>query len=147
MKKILNLSMILLVVVPVVVVLLWIFGVFGAFEHAKDVFGGADIMLLIAAIYLGLGVLALVGMTLANMGKGRSNSKLGLYVFGGLAVAGIIIYFAFAKDVTVIGADKTKVFDDVFTLKITDTMLYLTYFALGVTVVSLLGGVIRQALK
>ncbi len=146
MKKILNLIMILLVAIPVVVLLLWIFGVFGAFEHAKDVFGGADIMLLIAAIYLGIGILVLVGMTIANMGKGRSNSKLGLWVFGGMALVGVILYFVAASSLPVTGADGT-VFDNVFTLKITDTMLYLTYAALGVTVIALLGGVIRQAVK
>jgi hypothetical protein len=138
--------MILLVVIPVVLLLLWVFGVFGAFKQAKDVFGGADIMLALAAVYLGVGLLTLVGMTLANMGKGRSNSKLGVYVFGGMAVVGIILYFVAASSVPVIGADGT-VFDDLFTLKITDTMLYLTYAALGVTVVALLEGVIRQAIK
>jgi hypothetical protein len=146
MKKILNLVMILLVVIPVVLLLLWVFGVFGAFNQKADVFGGADIMLALAAVYLGVGLLVLVGMTLANMGKGRGDSKLGLYVFGGLAIVGVILYFVAASSTSVIGADGT-VFDDMFTLKITDTMLYLTYIALGVTVVALLGGVVRQALK
>ncbi len=146
MKKLVNYILLALIVIAVVPLLLWMFGVFGPFEHSSDVFGGADVMLLIAAIYLGAAVLALVGMTVANMGKGRSNSKLGLYVFGGLALLAVVIYFTIAKDVTVIGADG-KVFDSIFELKISDTMLYTCYVALGVTVVSLLYGVVSKALK
>jgi hypothetical protein len=85
-------------------------------------------------------------MAAMNMGKGRGNSKLGLFVFGGLAIVGLILYFAVAKDTTVIGADGT-IYDVVFTLKMTDTMLYLAYVGIGVSVVALLTGVITKALK
>ncbi len=141
MKKITNIVLYALIALAAVTVCMWLFGGDPTGDNAN-----VTPMLLVTASMLGLGVLLLVGMTAMNMGKGRSNSKLGLFVFGGLAIVAIIIYFTFAKDITVIGADG-KVFDNVFELKITDTMLFLTYFALGVTVVSLMWGVIRKALK
>jgi hypothetical protein len=123
----------------------------GALSVAMWLFGGnnlenVDLMLYIAYAYLGLGVLALVGLTAMNMGKSRSNSKVGLFVFGGLALLAVLIWFSVAQSTTVIGADG-KVFDDTFTLLVTDTGLYLTYAALALTVVFLLWGVVRKALK
>ncbi len=141
MKKITNIILLAIILVSAVTIVLWLFG--------GDVNGptaNVSPMLTMAAALLGLALLLLVGMTVMNMGKGRSNSKLGLFVFGGLAVLAFILYFTMAKDTVVIGADGTP-FDDVFTLKITDTMIYVTYFALGITVVSLLWGVVRKALK
>lgn len=146
MKKLVNTVLIVLVIAAVVPMLLWMFGVFGPFEHAPEVFGGADVMLAIAALYLALGIVALVGLTAANMGKSRSTSRIGLYVFGGLALVAIVSYFTFAQAVPVIGADG-KVFDNPFTLRITDAMLYTTYIAVGLTVIFLLWGVVRKALK
>jgi len=146
MKKIANITLIVLMLVAIVPMLLWMFGVFGPFAHATNVFGGADIMLTIAAIYLVLGLVVLIGLALANMGKSRGSSKLGLYVFGGIAALAVIIYAAIAKADVIVGADG-KVYDDVFTLKITDTMIYVTYVALAVIIVALLWGVVRKAIK
>ena len=146
MKKLANIILMVLLAVAVVPLLLWIFGVFGPFAQSAEAFGGADIMLAIAAIYLGVAVLTMVVMTVMNMGKGRGNSKAGLYVFGGLAVLAVIIYFAIAKSAPVYGADGT-VFDNIFTLKISDTMLYLAYAAFGLTVLFLLAGEVRKAIK
>jgi hypothetical protein len=132
---------------------MWVFGVFGPFDHNyvqgsgdTSVFGGADVMLTIAVIYLIVAALAAVVMTAMNMGKGRGNSKIGLYVYGGLVVLAFVFYFTIAKSITVFGADGTP-FSDVFTLKATDTMLYLAYFALAAVVVFLLIGEVRKALK
>ena len=146
MKKILNIVLIALIAIAVVPLFLWIFGVFGPFKQDPAVFGGADIMLGIAVAYLVIAAAAMIIMTAMNMGKGRSNSKIGLFVYGALAVLAVIVYFTIAKDTPVIGADKT-VFDNAFELKITDTMLYLAYAAVGVTVIALLWGTVRKAIK
>ncbi len=146
MKRLANIILIALLAIAVIPMLLWMFGVFGPFQQDVNAFGGADIMLLIAAIYLGLALVVTIVMTAMNMGKGRGNSKAGLYVFGGLAVLAVVIYFVFAGSTTVLGADGT-VFDNVFTLKISDTMLYLAYAALGLTVLFLLAGEVRKAIK
>ncbi len=145
MKKITNIVLLALIAIAAVTVAMWLFS-----PNPVGTPGGPEAnvvpMLVATAIMLGLGVLLLVGMTAMNMGKGRSNSKLGVWVFGGLAVLAVILYFTIAKDTTVIGADG-KVFDKVFELKITDTMIYTTYVALVVTVVALVWGVIRKAIK
>ncbi len=141
MKKITNIVLYALVAIAAVTICMWLFGGDPTGDNAN-----VSPMLVFTACMLGLGVLLLVGMTAMNMGKGRSNSKWGLPVFGGLAILAVIIYFTIAKDVTVIGADG-KVFDNVFELKITDTMIYTTYIALGLTVIFLVWGVIRKAIK
>ncbi len=145
MKKLTNIVLYALIAIAAVTVAMWLFS-----PNPGGTAGGPEAnvvpMLVATAIMLGIGVVLLVGMTAMNMGKGRSNSKLGVFVFGGLAVLAVIIYFAIAKDITVIGADG-KVFDNVFELKITDTMLYTCYVALGITVVALLTGVITKAIK
>ncbi len=143
MKKLTNIVLYALIAIAAVAVGMWLFGGDPGGDNAN-----VSPMLLVTACMLGLGVLLLVGMTAMNMGKGRSNSKLGLFVFGGLAVLAVAIYFSpLAKTETIIGADATMVFDGIFELKITDTMLYVTYIALALTVVFLLWGVVRKALK
>ena len=146
MKKILNIVLIALLAIAVVPLFLWIFGVFGPFKQDPAVFGGADIMLGIAVAYLALAALAVVVMLAMNAGKSRSNSRIGLYVYCALAVLAVIIYFTLAQSTPVVGADKT-VFDNVFELKITDTMLFLAYAAVGATVLALLFGAVRKAIK
>uniref|UniRef100_S0DE10 Uncharacterized protein n=1 Tax=termite gut metagenome TaxID=433724 RepID=S0DE10_9ZZZZ len=146
MKKIVNIILIALLAIAVIPLILWIGGVFGPFAHSNDVFGGADIMLIIAAAYLLVAVAVMIVMTAMNVGKGRSSSRLSLYVFGGLAVVAVVLYFTLASAALVTGADG-KVFDNAFTLKISDTMLYLAYAALGLTVIFLLWGEVRKALK
>ena len=145
MKKITNIVLYALIAIAAVSIAMWLFS-----PNPGGTSGGAEAnvspMLVVTACMLGLAVVLLVGMTVMNMGKGRSNSKIGLYVFGGLAILAVAFYFTIAKDVTVIGADGTQ-FKDVFTLKITDTMLYVTYVALALTVGFLLWGVVRKAIK
>jgi ABC-type amino acid transport system permease subunit len=146
MKKIASLVLWVLIVIAVVPMLLWMFGVFGPFQHAADVFGGADVMLTIAAIYLGLALVVWIALALMNVGKTKGgNGKLNLLVFGGLAVLAVVLWF-FAGSETVIGADG-KLFDDAFTLKAVDMGLYLAYIALGITVAVMLWGTVRKALK
>ncbi len=146
MKKFSNIVLWALIAVAAVTVAMWLFS-----PNAAGTEGGPEAnvvpMLIATASFLGLGILLLVGMSALNMGKGRSSSKLSLIVFGGMAVIGIILYFTAASDAVVIGADATKPFTNPFELKITDTMIYLTYIALGITVVTLLWGVVRKALK
>ena len=136
MKKLLNIGLIALLAVAVLSIVLWL-------TMGDDV--GANLMLWIAYIYLGIAVVAMVALTIANMGKGRNNSKLGLFVYGAVVVAAVVLYFV-GSSTAVVGADGT-VFDDAFTLKTTDMMLYLAYGALGATVVFLLIGEIRKAIK
>ncbi len=146
MKKLTNIVLLALIAIAAVTIAMWLFS-----PNASGADGGPEAnvtpMLVATACMLGLGIVLLVGMTAMNMGKGRSNSKLGMFVFGGMAILAVVIYFAMAKDVPVLHTNGKDIFDSVFELKITDTMLYTTYVALGITVVALLTGVITKALK
>jgi hypothetical protein len=134
--------LIVLIAIAAVAVVLWLFGGDVNGMNAK-----VTPMLTVAVIFLGLAGLLVVGMTAMNMGKGRGNSKIGLYVFGGLAVLAVIIWFVWAKSTEVIGADGKPLPDSAFTLKASDTMLYLAYASLALTVIFLLVGEVRKAIK
>jgi hypothetical protein len=142
MKKITNLVLIVLVVIALISVVIYLFG-----GNVNNMMAKVDAMLYVAYVFLGLSVVALIVAAAMNVGKGKGgNTRLNMIVFGGLVVLAVVIWIALAKSTPVVGADGT-VFDNVFTLKASDTGLYLTYFALGITVVTLLWGVIRKALK
>jgi hypothetical protein len=145
MKKYLNIGLIALLAIAVIPLLLWMFGAFGPFQQSAQAFGGADILLGITYAYLIISAVVLIGMVIYNFGKGRGNSRIGLIVYGVMAVLAVILYFVGSAN-SLTGADGT-VYDHVFTLKSTDMMLYLTYAALGVVVVILLWGEIRKAIK
>jgi ABC-type amino acid transport system permease subunit len=146
MKKIASIVLWALIVISVIPMLLWMFGVFGPFQHSPEAFGGADVMLTIAAIYLGLALVVWIVLALMNLGKTKGgNGRLNLIVFGGLAVLAVVLWF-FAGSETVVGADG-KLFDNVGTLKAVDMGLYLAYIALGITVAVMLWGTVRKALK
>ncbi len=138
MKKLVNLGLIVMLAVAALSVILWLV--------SGNELQNVDFMLYVAYVYLGIAILAAVVLTAMNLGKGRSNSKLGLWVFGGLALLAVIFYFTISSSAPVTGADGT-VYDNVFTLKISDMMLYLAYAALAVTVVVLIGGEVRKAFK
>ena len=135
MKKILNVVEILLLAVGVLSVVLWLSG-------ASDV----DMMLYVAYVYLAIAAVAAIVMTAMNMGKSNNKNKIGLYVFGLLAILAVVFYFTLASAAPVTGPDGT-VYDNALTLKLTDTMLYLAYASLGGLLVFLLAGEIWKALK
>lgn len=135
MKKILNIVEIVLLAIGVLSVVLWIVGV-------TDV----DLMLYVAYAYLGIATVVAVVMTAMNMGKGKSNSKAGLFVFGTCAILAVVFYFVLASGTPVTDAGGV-VYDNAFTLKITDTMLYMAYTTLGGALLFMLGGEIWKALK
>jgi predicted membrane channel-forming protein YqfA (hemolysin III family) len=138
MKKIANISLIVLLAIAAFSVILWL--VRG--NNLQEV----DFMLYVAYAYLGIAVLAWIILSAMNMGKSRGNSRIGLWVYGGTVALAVIFYFTIASSTAVVGADKT-VFDNAFTLKATDAMLYLAYLALGLTVIAMLWGVVRKAIK
>jgi hypothetical protein len=146
MKKITNIVLTLLIVIAAISVAVWLFG--SADSNGKTGPAMVDMMLWVAYAFVGLAVVALIAAAAMNVGKGKGgNTKLNLIVFGGLAVVAVFLWIVFAKDDPVRAADGVTVYENSFTLKATDTGLFLTYFALGITVVALLWGVVRKALK
>ncbi len=135
MKKILTIVEIILLAIGVLSIVLWIAGI-------VDV----DLMLYVAYAYFAIAVVVAVVMTAMNMGKSSNKNRIGLYVFGVFAILAVVFYFTLGNATPVVDAGG-NVYDNDFTLKITDVMIYLTYAGLGAIILVLLGGEIRKALK
>jgi hypothetical protein len=147
MKKLTNIVLLALIAIAVVTICMWLFA-----PNPGGAEGGPDAnvspMLIATFIFLVIAAVLLVVMTAMNMGKGKGgNGMLNLIVFGGLVLLAVICWYAFGDATPVTAADGTTVYDDTFTLKATDTGLYVTYFALLITLATLLWGVVRKALK
>jgi hypothetical protein len=135
-----------LIAIAVIPLFMWIFGAFGPFAHSPEVFGGADVMLTIAAIYLAIALVVWIVLALMNVGKSKGgNGGLNMAVFGGLIVLAVVFWFMGKSD-SVIGADGT-VYDSAGVLKAVDMGLYLAYAAVFFAVVVMLWGTVRKALK
>ncbi len=104
-----------------------------------------DLILDYTYILFAIAVVAAVVMTAVNFGKSNNNSKIGIIVFGLLIVA-VVVAYLFASTDPVTLADGSVV-DSVFALKLTDTLLYVTYAAFAAVVVLLIGGEIRNSIK
>ncbi len=104
-----------------------------------------DMILVYTYILFAIAVVAAVVMTAVNFGKSSNNSKIGVIVFGLLLVVTVVSYFAASTDPVTL-ADGT-VEDSVAALKLTDTLLYVTYAAFAAVVVLLIGGEIRNSIK
>ena len=52
-----------------------------------------DLMLYCAYAFIGLALVIMVVLTVANMGKNPGGSKVGTYVFAAIAVAAVAIHF------------------------------------------------------
>jgi hypothetical protein len=135
MKKILNILEVLLLAIGLLSCVLWIVGV-------VDV----DMMLYVAYAYLGLAFAVAIVMTAMNMGKSRNTNKIGLYVGGACVVLAVVFYLVLASSQPVTDAGG-EVYDSVFELKGTDTMLYLAYATLGGALLFTIIGEIRNAIK
>jgi hypothetical protein len=105
-----------------------------------------DLMLYCAYAFIGLALVIMVALTVANMGKNPGGSKVGTYVFAVIAAAAMAIHFFVSKDAPVALADGSIV-DDKMILTLTDTMLFTAYATFAGVVVAMLFGVIRNALK
>jgi hypothetical protein len=105
-----------------------------------------DLMLYCAYAFIGLALVIMVALTVANMGKNPGGSKVGTYVFAVIAAAAVAIHFFVSKDAPVALADGSIV-DDKMILTLTDTMLFTAYATFAGVVVAMLFGVIRNALK
>lgn len=104
-----------------------------------------NLMLIWAYILMGISIAALIIMPAINLVK---NPKGAMRSLSGLLVIVVLfgILYAVSSSEAVIGSDGT-VFDNAMTLKLTDTGLYMAYFALAAAIVVALYGEIRNSLK
>ena len=105
-----------------------------------------DLMLYCAYAFIGLALVIMVVLTVANMGKNPGGSKIGTWVAVATAVAAVIVHFTVSAADPVALSDGSIV-DDKMTLTLTDTMLYTAYATFAGVVVAMVYGVIRNAFK
>ena len=96
--------------------------------------------------YIGIAVLVLLVMAVANMGKSGGGMHLGLIVGGVIAVVAVVSYFVLASTSSVTLADGSVITDELV-LKGTDTMLYTSYAAFALLVLVMVFGEIRNSFK
>ncbi len=137
MKKILKIVEVVLLAVGAAGLLYWI--LMPGDEYV-------DFMLYVAYAYVAIAIVVAVVMTAMNIGKSRGRNRIGMYVFGVFAVLAVVFYFTLGNAAPVTDAGG-RVFDSEFTLKITDTMIYLAYAGLAAIILVLLAGEIRKACK
>ncbi len=104
-----------------------------------------DMMLDYTYVLFAIAVVAAIVMTAINFGKSNNNSKIGIIVFGLLIVAVVVAYLLSSPEPITLASGKVE--DSATTLKLTDTLLYVTYAAFTAVVVLLIGGEIRNSIK
>ena len=139
LNKIFKWTMIALIVISVVL-LAWGFMV--GFNYKDNL--PVDVLLTWAYIMVGIAILAVIGVGLAI---GLVNNPKGVVKLGiGLAAIAVICLVAYliAPGAPALGMLQQP---DAATLKLTDTILYLTYFAGILAIVAIIAGEIRLAIS
>ncbi len=115
------------------------------FIFAPSESAGAGVMLTWAYILLGLTVLVSVIFPLINL---ITNPKAAIRTLVGLliVIAVLGLSYALASDEPIINS-AGGFFENPFTLKLSDMGLYSAYIALAVTIVVIIAGEIRNAIK
>ena len=139
LNKIFTWSMIAFIVISVAI-LVWGFAVGFEFKDNLPV----DVLLAWGYIMLGLALAAVivVGIIVSAMNNPKSLVKTGIVLVGVALIA--FIAYLIAPGSPAIGTD---IESDASTLKLTDTILYLTYFAGIVAILSIVAGEIRLAIS
>ena len=139
LNKIFTWTMVALIVISVVL-LVWGFAKGWDFKDDLPV----DALLLWAYIMVGLAVIALIGVGLAIgiANNPKSVIKLGI----GLAAIAVVCFVAYLVAPGSPAVSLTTEQPNASTLKLTDTILYLTYFAGILAVLAIIAGEIRLAI-
>ena len=139
LNKIFTWSMVAFIVISVAI-LVWGFSV--GFEYKDNL--PVDVLLALGYIMIGLALAAVivVGLIVGAMNNPKSLIKTGI-VLVGVALIALVAYFI-APGSPAVGTD---IESTASTLKLTDTILYLTYFAGIVAILSIVAGEIRLAIS
>ena len=139
LNKIFTWSMVAVIVISVAI-LVWGFAV--GFDFKDDL--PVDVLLGWGYTILGLGVasVVVVGVAVSAVNNPKSLVKTGI-VLVGIALIALIAYLI-APGKPAVGTD---IESTAATLKLTDTILYLTYFAGIVAILSIVAGEIRLAIS
>lgn len=139
LNKIFTWSMVAFIVISVAI-LVWGFAV--GFEYKDNL--PVDVLLAWGYIMIGLALAAVivVGLIVGAMNNPKTLLKTGI-VLAGVAVIALVAYLI-APGSPAVGTD---IESTASTLKLTDTILYLTYFAGIVAILSIVAGEIRLAIS
>lgn len=114
-------------------------------SHMGDMHANCEWMMLWMYGIVIIGIIAALISPIKNM---ITNPKSALKTLIGLVVAAAIIGGCFAlSNATPVPNSAGGFFEDVFELRFTDTILYIAYLALGGCVLSILAGIVRNAIK
>lgn len=139
LNKIFTWSMVAFIVISVAI-LVWGFAV--GFEYKDNL--PVDVLLAWGYIMIGIALAAVivVGLIVGAINNPKSLIKTGIVLVGVALIA--LLAYLIAPGTPAIGTD---IESDASTLKLTDTILYLTYFAGIVAILSIVAGEIRLAIS
>ena len=114
-------------------------------QHMGDTHADPQWMMAWMYAIVAIGLIAALISPVKNL---FSSGKAALSTLIGLVVAAVVVFgcYAISSDVPVPNS-AGGFFEDAFDLKFTDTMLYLTYLVGGASIVAILAGEIRNAIK
>lgn len=114
-------------------------------QHMGDMHADCEWMLWWLYGIVGIGIVAALASPVKNL---FTTPKAALKALVGLVVAAAVIGGCYALSSAVpVPNSAGGFFEDVFELKFTDTVIYLTYLVAGVSILSILVGEIRNAIK
>ena len=114
-------------------------------QHMGDMHADCNWMLVWTYAIVGIGIVAALISPVKNL---FTTPKAAVKALVGLVVAAAVLGGCYAlSSAAPVPNSAGGFFEDVFDLKFTDTVLYLTYLVAGVSLLSILVGEIRNAIK
>ncbi len=114
-------------------------------QHMGDMHADCEWILWWLYGIVGIGIVAALASPVKNL---FTTPKAALKALVGLVVAAAVIGGCYAlSSAAPVPNSAGGFFEDVFELKFTDTVIYLTYLVAGVSILSILVGEIRNAIK
>jgi hypothetical protein len=114
-------------------------------QYLGEMHANIDWMLIWTFAIVCIGLVAALISPVKNL---FTSPKAAIGALVGLVVAAAVIFGCYAlSSATPVPNSAGGFFEDVFELKFTDTVIYLTYLVAGVSILSILVGEIRNAIK
>ena len=114
-------------------------------QHMGDMHADCEWILWWMYGIVGIGIVAALASPVKNL---FTSPKAAIKALVGLVVAAAVIGGCYAlSSAAPVPNSAGGFFEDVFELRFTDTVIYLTYLVAGVSILSILAGEIRNAIK
>ena len=114
-------------------------------QHMGDMYADVEWMMMLTYAIVGIGIVCALISPIKNL---FSSPKAALKALIGLVVPAAVVFGCYAlSSAAPVPNSAGGFFENAFDLKFTDTMLYLTYLVGGVSIVAIIAGEIRNAIK